>query len=358
MIQLTHADSPDWIGNEYSTVCPFNSDQTRLLLVKRDHFVLTDLAGLKLTDLPIAAGQEPRWSRKDPNVFYYIADSRYGVSSALIQYNVVTSSRSAIAPFPNYKILSGKGESDICRDGDHFVLCGDNIDVFLYSLKHGREASYYQSAVFDSLKITPKAKILISDDSGIVVQPGHIQLTKTNGHAAVASYQGHDILLWCSSLDPVLDQNSVMLIDIDDPQKPPRPLLNLPWPYAFHISTCDTDFCLVSAYDVTNALPFQIWKVPYDGTIPTLKAQFASVYRDYTSQPKAALSHDGSMAVFSIDDGNEVNTWLIEVGSPAVQPVTPVEPNETWIDYSTYLDQEFIMRPQADGSIKIYQRKK
>src|SRR5262249_15876620 len=60
---------------EFSTMSPFNLDNTRVLVVFRSYFALYDGAGNKINrDLPLEvnASSEPRWSRKDPNTFYYL----------------------------------------------------------------------------------------------------------------------------------------------------------------------------------------------------------------------------------------------------------------------------------------------
>src|SRR5690242_9367860 len=60
------------ITPEYSTMTPFNLDNTRLLLTHFSYFGLYDGAGNFLMNLPfeVNTSSEPRWSRSDPNVFY------------------------------------------------------------------------------------------------------------------------------------------------------------------------------------------------------------------------------------------------------------------------------------------------
>src|SRR5215468_4720737 len=75
--KMTRADSGGalpYINPEYSSMSPFNQDNTRLLLVHFSYFGLYDGSGNYLRDLPleINAASEPRWSRKDPNVLYYV----------------------------------------------------------------------------------------------------------------------------------------------------------------------------------------------------------------------------------------------------------------------------------------------
>jgi hypothetical protein len=46
-----------WITGEYSTPCPFNSDNSLLILVHESYFGLYDSSGLYLRDLPSGRGR-------------------------------------------------------------------------------------------------------------------------------------------------------------------------------------------------------------------------------------------------------------------------------------------------------------
>src|SRR6059036_3937170 len=141
-----------WIENEYSTMSPFNLDNSRLLLVHVSYFGLYDGSGHFLRDLPIEvnASSQPRWSRRDANVFYYIRGNQ------LRQYNVSTSAISVVHTFSEYSSIDGKGESDICFDGDHFVFAGDNRYVFVYQIITGSKGPVFDTGGrgFDSIYIT------------------------------------------------------------------------------------------------------------------------------------------------------------------------------------------------------------
>lgn len=331
-VQLTHEKTPDWVGTEVSSACPFNLDQTKILLVNKDRFVLCSLDGAYYR-LPIAAAQEPRWSRTEPNIIYYVTDSRFGTRAQLMRFDYATGMSSVVTTFP-YSTISGKGESDICRDGDHFVFIGDDKEIVLYSLKNGVEGKYTHHEPIDGLKITPKGKILVSGGSGLYIYPGGVRVTTANGHAAVTSYKGHDILLWCSAADAKINQNAVMMIDLDKTGSPVA-LLNLPWTYAMHVSVCDRDFALVSAYSKMDpTFPHYLYKVYFDWTAPLFLGETGGRYdttddvKGYTSQPKAAFSRDGSMAVYSVFDGSTTNAWLMKIDDTQPQPV-PVKPSPT-----------------------------
>ena len=53
---------------------PFNSDNSKILLVHQSYFALYDGTGAYLRDLPleINASSEPRWSRTDTTTLYYV----------------------------------------------------------------------------------------------------------------------------------------------------------------------------------------------------------------------------------------------------------------------------------------------
>src|SRR5262245_44830986 len=154
------------ITSEYSTMSPFNLDNTYLLLQHVAYFGLYDGSGTTyLGHLPfeINASSEPRWSRTDPRVLYY----RY--NNQLKQYNVVTGFRSVVHTFSEYSSISGRGESDISEDGNHFVFVADNRDVFVYEISTDTKgpvcvppACPTGALSFDSLQITPNNNVTIT----------------------------------------------------------------------------------------------------------------------------------------------------------------------------------------------------
>ena len=83
---------------------PFNQDNSKLILVHLSYFGLYDGAGNFIRNLPlqINASSEPRWSRSDPNVLYYLQGNQ------LKQYNVETGATSVVHAFTEYSRISGK----------------------------------------------------------------------------------------------------------------------------------------------------------------------------------------------------------------------------------------------------------
>src|SRR5712671_1326952 len=141
------------ITNEYSTMSPFNNDNTFLIIQHDSYFGLYDGTGTYLRDLPfpINAGAEPRWSRTDPNILYFISGDQ------LKQFNVATAVMSVVHTFSEYSSISGKGESDISVDGNHFALVGDSQSIFIYEISTDRKSAVFNTLGkgFDSLYITP-----------------------------------------------------------------------------------------------------------------------------------------------------------------------------------------------------------
>ncbi len=87
-----------WITDEYSTVSPFNSDNSRLILVHQSYFALYDGTGFYLRDLPLEvnSSSEPRWSRKDNHTLYYVHGNQ------LKTYDTSSSTASIVHTFSEY----------------------------------------------------------------------------------------------------------------------------------------------------------------------------------------------------------------------------------------------------------------
>ena len=205
--------SLNWIENEYSTASPFNTDNSKFVLVHESYFALYDGAtGLYLHDLPfeINASSEPRWSRKDLVTLYYHAGNQ------LKSYNIATGGINLIHTFTEYSSISGNGEMEISLDGDHFVLVGDNQYVFVYQISTDHTFSVFDSngVEFDSVYITPNNEVLLSwFPAGTARFTGQelfdINMTflRQVGHAdghkhLTVDTNGQEVLIWTNSADP------------------------------------------------------------------------------------------------------------------------------------------------------------
>src|SRR5262249_18316652 len=148
------------ISTEYSTMSPFNQDDSRLLLVHLSYFALYDGSGNFLNNLPfeINASAEPRWSRSDPNALYYVSGNQ------LKQYKADSGLTSVVHTFNEYSAISGRGKSDISFDGDHFVLVGDRRYVFVYEISTDVRGNVFDSGgvSFNNVAITPNNNVIIA----------------------------------------------------------------------------------------------------------------------------------------------------------------------------------------------------
>jgi hypothetical protein len=357
-VQITHSVPPAWCGNEY-TMSPFNVDCTRLLLIKVDHFGLFDGAGTFLSDLPIAASAEPRWSRKDPTIFYYLS------GNSLFSYSTTTSLHLQLHVFTEYTSVSGKGESDIALDSNHMVFAGTRpdsvVEVFVFTISTGTKGPLFpQTVPTDGLKLDSQnlAIVSYSDGTGIwVLDNPPRKLAGYDGHSCPVTYLGLDKLLWDSSADPVINANAVVSIDVATGVV--DILATFPWAYSFHISApVNLPYCIVSTDCPDKSLPSQIWQVFFDKTIPpVLIADTGSIYTGYNSQIKAAISWDGSKIVGCSNFGQTADVNYCDAFLIDSAPV-PVPDTSTRIDYSSYVGKSiFEMRPRPDGALDIYERK-
>lgn len=384
MNPITHAVAPAWIGNEYSSVNPFNADHSRLLLIEVDHFVLYDGDGLSLADLPIGASQEPRWSRSNREQFYFIKNNEQWLFDLGVdERQILPSGESRVHAFTEYASIYGHGESDISPDGDHFVLEGTkqdgSIEVFVYSLKDGKGPVFPQLLPIDGLKITASNRILISRNSdphqptdGIFVleSTGERRLTDFDEHACPATYNGRDVLLWAESDT----RNACVMIDVETGA---RKILGieLPWDYSIHISApLHLPWCIVSTDCPDRKLPSQVWKVYFDATIPSeFLGNTASVFTGYNSEALASVSSDGSRLVGRSNfgqtgDPNFCNTWEIRLNGngiiapkePGLNPVEIDKYGEAWLNMGSLPYDEtsdLVCFSSKAKNVTVYRRK-
>ena len=314
-----------FIVNEYSTMSPFNADNSRILLQHQGYFALYDGAGRYQADLPfdIAASTEPRWSRQDANLLYYL----YG--NSLKRYDVAARTGSVMRTFAEYSRVSGRGESDICFDGDHFVLVGDDHDIFVYELSTGQKGPVLNATGhgFDSVYIAPGDQVLVNwyqpgpgRYAGIELYDRDMnflrQLAPVGSHMDVGrDTDGQGVLLWINASDPEAPPscpNAVVKIRLADGQR--TCLLPLDWSLALHISAPDAGgWFFVSTYAPSDPNPLEGGWRPYTGEILQVRLDGSEVRRlahhrsrpfnDYNYTPRAAVSRDGSRLVYSSNYG-------------------------------------------------------
>jgi hypothetical protein len=323
-----HATSGNllWIGTEYPTASPFNANNSWLILQHQGYHGLYDGSGVYVRDLPFSvnASAEPRWSRTDPNVLFYVSGNK------LMRLDVATGTSTTIRVFPEYSAIRGRGESDISRDGDHFVFAGDapgglpNRYVFVYKISSNTKGAVLDTIghAFNQLYLAPDNSVAIGwvavgttrftgielFDRNMVFQR---QLTHAIGHMHLTRDNNDDVLIWANSDDPQPIpncQNGIVKVKLSNGQQ--TCLLQLDWSLAVHITAGDGDgWVFVETYDPTDPpASSPPWK-PYTNEIIQVKLDGSETRRllhhrsrktaIYEYQPRATVSRDGSTLVYS-----------------------------------------------------------
>ena len=311
-----------WIQNEYSTASAFNNDNSRFILLHESYFALYDGGtGLYIADLPlqINASSEPRWSRSDLVTIYYHSGNQ------LLSYNTSTGGTNVVHAFSQYGSISGLGEMDISRDGDHFVYVGDNRFAFVYQISTDTvyPALDMSGNPVDSVYITPNNEMLVSwiasgtsrftgqelfDINGNFLR----QISHADGHKHLTiDNDGSEVLIWTNSNDaqPIANcSNGIVKIALSTGAQ--TCLLQLDWSLAVHITAPDGNG---SAFIDTEApanpdpstggawVPYanEILQVKLDGSGTLRWAQHRSrSIGSYVWQPKLTVSRDGTRLLY------------------------------------------------------------
>ena len=356
---MTNADGGGrltWVTDEYSTMSPFNSDNSRILLVHQSYFGLYDGNGVYLRDLPleISASSEPRWSRADNHTIYYVYGNQFKT------YDISSGAMKIVHTFGEYSAISGMGESDISFDGDHFVFAGDGRYVFVYRISTDTKSPVFDAGgkALDSIYITPNNNVIVSwIQSGTVRYTGQElfdanmnflrQVGRADGHKDVTlDTNGDEVLVWTNSNDPQpICNNGIVKIRLADEQE--TCLASFDWSLAVHISAPDNSgFVYVETYAPSNPNPPSGW-VAYTNELLQIKLDGSQVLRlahhrsrpyqtdTYNWQPKISTSRDGSRVVYGSDydlqtlDGyadQYSDVYLMVVGGAATSTPLPAPP--------------------------------
>jgi len=310
-----------FISNEYSTMSPFNADHSRILGLHFSYFALYDGSGRFTKNLKVCASCEPRWSRTHPNVLYFISGNR------LDRLNVSTGRVSVVHTFSEYRSISGKGESDISVDGDHFVFAGDDTSVFVYEISTDTKGRVFDTGGrgFDSLYITPDNNVTITWlESGTARSNGielfnrsmtfQRQVATVGGHMDVTrDANGDEILLWTNSADPTaICMNAIVKIRLSDAHQ--TCLISLDWSLAVHVSAPDAGgWFFLETYapgdpdpssEGWKAYTNEILRVKLDGTeVLRLTHHRSRPFSGYNYTPRVSASWDGSRITFNSNFG-------------------------------------------------------
>jgi hypothetical protein len=341
-----------FISDEYSSMSPFNSDNSRILGLHFSYFGLYDSSGSLMKNLNVCASCEPRWSKTNPSVLYFISGNQ------LKRLDVSTDAVSVVHTFSEYASISGKGESDISADGDHFVFAGNNSSVFVYEISTDTKGPVFDTAGhgFDSLYVTPNNNVTITwfqngtaRYNGIEFFDGNMnflrQVAPAGGHMDVTSdTNGDEILLWTNSADPTpICSNAIVKIRLSDAHE--TCLISLDWSLALHVSATDTGgwFFMETYAPIDPGPDSAAWK-PYTNEILQVKLDGTEVRRlahhrsrpfdGYNYTPRASASRDGSRLIFTSNFGLYGPSTLytdvyLMVLSPTPAPVPVPPPADT-----------------------------
>jgi len=302
----------------------------------------------------VNAGSEPRWHRSNLNLFFFLKGRR--VMGCMIDPATTKVTFDVVREFTEYvdydpvgrNGVQGLGEGDI--KGNLWALAGmlptGQREVFLFDVETGQHGGVLllepdaaspltfmhsgRAHGLDNIYATPSGNCLIGwyakgkdRFQGVELYDRNMnfvrQLATVMGHMDVGTYQGRDVVVWCSSADPDLwgdgsnvNKNAVVLIDQAPMNR--KILLELDWKLAFHVSCSDGPEALISAFAPANTLPAELIRAPFEGAGETL-CPTGTVYRDYQSAPKASLMPDGSI-VFCLDYVNALHAAAAYLSDP------------------------------------------
>jgi hypothetical protein len=295
-----------FVTDEYSSMSPFNQDNSKVLVLFQSYFALYDTQGrfLKGCPLEIGAQSEPRWSRTDPDVLYFVWHNQ------LKKYTSATDAIELVHTFAEYSWISGRGESDICFDGRHFVFTGNGRYIFVYDLATDSKGPALDAGgrAFDSLYITPNDNVTVTwlatgsgRFAGIELFDRNMtfarQLSTVGAHMDVTrDTDGEEVLILTNAADPAATcDNAIVKVRLSDGRR--DCLLSLDWSLAVHISAPDASgWCFVETYAPADPTTTPGWtrytgeilQVKLDGTeVRRLAHHRSRPFNSYNYQPRA-----------------------------------------------------------------------
>lgn len=134
--------------HEYSTMTPFNADDTLVAVFTSAGYWLVSRAGHEVASrewLDVPASGRLKWHRTDPALLYYY------LGNEIRQLNVVTGARTVVKQFTQFRSIDdGGGSSDLSEDGDHLIVVGDARYIGVFQISTGRLGRTLDTKGFDA----------------------------------------------------------------------------------------------------------------------------------------------------------------------------------------------------------------
>jgi hypothetical protein len=351
---LSWDDPSPGLKNEYSRVQAFNADGSLFLLYGIEGSWYLFEADTLRPIRQISIGVEPRWDAKDPDLLYFIDETR------LMSYDVSTRKSALLhdfsQDFPNHDLAAvwTRYEGSPSLDSRYWGLMAENEDwlaiaYLIFDLKEGRVVALRElpkPIEVDSVTISPLGKYFLAflDDPceqnergthakpcGLMVYDPNLEegrgLLRIIGHSDLAlDLYGNEVLVYQD-----IDTDYISMLDLASGVV--TPILTIDFthsPIGFHFSGNGYDlpgWILVSTYN--GAQPSATWM---DDQIFALEikpngrvVRFAHTHslvdenqeHDYWAEPHATVSVDFNRILFTSNWGRsgtgEVETYLIEL---------------------------------------------
>lgn len=313
---------------EYASVCPFNSINTASLVLYNDKFGIHDVFGNLYSMLPgkIHASSEPRWDRKNPNLFYFIDGNKLCSFNIGEEWN--RNAIKVIREFTEYNIgISGKGEGDISEDGNHITLCGDNKEIFLYQFSTNNTLKIPWVLDIESLYTTPDNNVIISGHNEVwlfnVKANKLTQLCASDPHKdVIRDATGNECLIWTNANEAENGcPNGIIKTQLNNLQQ--TCLLSLGWSkksgpdsMAVNISCADKNIALISTYGTDPYALYANKLITIDINTKYIKeicSHNSKPLNKYNWQPRGSISRDGTKCLFNSNYGKNIRPEYSEV---------------------------------------------
>ena len=340
-----------WVEAEYSTKSPFNTDNSKILLLEFSYFSLYD--GVTLQRIKplccqgsiVSALSEPLWSRTDPNVFY----SHPRDSNQLKMYNVATDVATVLHTFSEYSSISAQGESEMSYDGDHIVLAGDRHQIFVYTISTNTKGPVFDTngknpSGWDAIYISPDNNVLISwltngtgryQGEELYDQNMNFlrQVANNNGHKHMTrDVDGSEVLVQTNSADPTPIpncQNGLVKIKLATAQQ--TCLIQLDFSLSVHVTAPDqSGWVFAQTYNSTAASsPWftytnELLQIKLDGTEVRRLGHHRSNSSTYDGEPHISVSRDGSRFTFNSNMMGSTSDVYIVAASAGLASISPI----------------------------------